>query len=89
MTVKMKCYFFYRNVCIQDLNGQITKQSYLRIIIKFYQIGVGQGLVASLPFALTSVRMNKNKHAFLAHAVSGTNEAYSPDIMMTTTKTPI
>lgn len=80
----------YRDVCIQDfkLSANSTNQ-YLRTIIKFYQYAVGRGWVAALPYKLESVGAISSKHAFLAHTVSGTNEAYSPDIMMTTTKTPI
>lgn len=80
----------YRDVCIQDFKLSVNSTNqYLRTIIKFYQYAVGQGWVAALPYALESVRASSNKHAFLAHAVSGTNEVYSPDIMMTTTKIPV
>jgi integrase/recombinase XerD len=81
----------YRDVSIEDfkLSANSTNQ-YLRTIIKFYQYAVGQGWVSSLPYSLESVKVSSSrKHTFLAHVVSGTNETFSPDIMMTTAKKPI
>jgi integrase/recombinase XerD len=80
----------FRDVCIEDfkLSANSTNQ-YLRTIIKFYQYAVGQRWVSSLPYALESVKVSSRQRTFLAHAVSGTNETYSPDIMMTTVKKPI
>lgn len=80
----------FRDVCVEDfkLSTNSTNQ-YLRTIIKFYQYSVGQGWVTSLPYALESVKVSSRQRSFLTHAVSGTNEAYSPDIMMTTVKMPI
>lgn len=80
----------FRDVCVEDfkLSTNSTNQ-YLRTIIKFYQYAVGQGWVSSLPYALESVKVSSRQHSFLAHVVSGTNETYSPDVMMTTVKMPI
>lgn len=80
----------FRDVCIEDFKLSVNSTNqYLRTIIKFYQYAVGQGWVSSLPYSLESVKASSKKHSFLAHTVSGTNETYSPDIMMTTTKKPI
>lgn len=81
----------YRDVCIEDfkLSANTTNQ-YLRTIIKFYQYAVGQGWVSSLPYSLESVKVSRSRQStFLAHVVSGTNEAFSPDIMMNTVKKTI
>ena len=77
----------YRDVCIEVNGNSInTTNQHLRTIIQFYKYAVGRGWVSNLPFALESIKANKNNHSFLAHTVTDGGQAYNPDIMMRTNK---
>ena len=79
----------YRDVCIEVNGNSInTVNQHLRTIIQFYKYAVGQAWVSNLPYALESIKVNKNNHSFLAHTVTDGGQSYSPDIMMRTEKKP-
>jgi site-specific recombinase XerD len=79
----------YRDVCIEVNGNSINSTNqHLRTIIQFYKYAVGRAWVSNLPYALESIKANKNNHSFLAHTVADGGQAYSPDIMMRTNKKP-
>ena len=79
----------YRDVCIEVNGNSINSTNqHLRTIIQFYKYAVGRAWVSNLPYALESIKANKNNHSFLAHTVADGGQAYSPDVMMRTNKKP-
>jgi len=79
----------YRDVCIEVNGNSINSTNqHLRTIIQFYKYAAGRAWVSNLPYALESIKANKNNHSFLAHTVADGGQAYSPDVMMRTNKKP-